>query len=379
MGLGSEIDLMAFYTFQALILGAALLTIARQNGKWRAYSTLYVLVWTLAVIAIKFKYGAEQSTFYSSDQQTQYEMFERLLTNGLLLSPQTFVADRYLIIVPVRLLNIFGIEPILATKFLQAICLLLLYRVCVKFLESNNLTVRLAHAIFFAGPLFIFMSTLGLRDLEIALAATYFFIGKSIFLKQLSLLLLFPLRPHLAVALIFGWLASKYFKRFSFKNIYLVLVFVTVFAFAVGGYGFIIGRNLRDGNAVVAPEIFQQDAWWRYISNLVGLQFLSLDDRTVNFSVVRLLALRLFFVDSFLVPICFVITLMAQKIEHSVLRVQVFLSFTFFLGLAAQTDFNSTRQNLPFLSTMGVLALLGLLKRNNEVKNGEPTKVAFVK
>ena len=206
MGLGSEIDLMAFYTFQALILGAALLTIARQNGKWRAYSTLYVLVWTLAVIAIKFKYGAEQSTFYSSDQQTQYEMFERLLTNGLLLSPQTFVADRYLIIVPVRLLNIFGIEPILATKFLQAICLLLLYRVCVKFLESNNLTVKLAHAIFFAGPLFIFMSTLGLRDLEIALAATYFFIGKSIFLKQLSLLLLFPLRPHLAVALIFGWL-----------------------------------------------------------------------------------------------------------------------------------------------------------------------------
>ena len=136
---------MAFYTFQALILGAALLILARQNGKWRAYSTLYVLVWTLAVIAIKFKYGAEQATFYSSDQQTQYEMFERLLTNGLLLSPQTFVADRYLIIVPVRLLNIFGIEPILATKFLQAICLLLLYRVCVKFLERNNLTVKLAH------------------------------------------------------------------------------------------------------------------------------------------------------------------------------------------------------------------------------------------
>ena len=122
----------------------------------------------------------------------------------------------------------------------------------------------------------------------IAARATYFFIGKSFFLKQLSLLLLLPLRPHLAVALIFGWLASKYFKRFSFKNIYFVLVFATVFAFAVGGYGFIIGRNLRDGNAIVTPEIFQQDAWWRYLSNLVGLQFLSLDDRTVNFSVVRL-------------------------------------------------------------------------------------------
>ena len=379
MGLDCEIDLMAFYTFQALILGAALLILARQNGKWRAYSTLYVLVWTLAVIAIKFKYGAEQATFYSSDQQTQYEMFERLLTNGLLLSPQTFVADRYLIIVPVRLLNIFGIEPILATKFLQAICLLLLYRVCVKFLERNNLTVKLAHAIFFAGPLFIFLSTLGLRDLEIALAATYFFIGQNRHLKQLSLLVLIPLRPHLAVALTFGWLVSKFIKQFQFKKTYVVLTVLTIVSFALGSYGYVIGRNVQFGSAITEPAIFQQDAWWRYLSNLVGLQFLSLDDRIVNISVVRLLALRLFFVDSFLVPICFVVTLMAQKIEHSLLRVQVFLSFTFFLGLAAQTDFNSTRQNLPFLSTMGVLALLGLLKRNNEVKNSELTKVASVK
>jgi hypothetical protein len=379
MGLGSEIDLMAFYTFQALILGTALLTIARQNGKWRAYSTLYVLVWTLAVIAIKFKYGAEQSTFYSYDQVTQLEMYDRLLQNGLLLSPQQFVADRYLIIVPVRLLNIFGIEPILATKFLQAVCLLLLYRVCVKFLEHNNLTVKLAHAIFFAGPLFIFLSTLGLRDLEIALAATYFFVGQNRQLKQLSLLVLIPLRPHLAVALTFGWLVSKFIKQFQFKKTYVVLVFLTIVSFAVGGYGYVIGRNLQFGNAVIAPEIFQQSSWWRFFSNLVGLQFLSFDGETLNMSIFRLLALRLFFVDSFLVPICFVITLMAQKIEHSVLRVQVFLSFTFFLGLAAQTDFNSTRQNLPFLSTMGVLALLGLLKRNNEVKNSEPTKVASIK
>lgn len=379
MGLGCEIDLMAFYTFQALILGSALLILARQNGKWRAYSTLYVLVWALAVIAIKFKYGAGQATFYSYDQQTQLEMYDRLLQNGLLLSLQQFVSDRYLIIVPVRLLNIFGIEPILATKFLQAICLLLLYRVCVKFLERNNLTVQLAHAIFFAGPLFIFLSTLGLRDIEIALAATYFFIGQNRHLKQLSLLVLIPLRPHLAVALTFGWLVSKFIKQFQFKKIYVVLTVLTIISFALGGYGYVIGRNLQFGNAVIAPEIFQQSTWWRFFSNLVGLQFLAFDGETLNMSILRLLALRLFFVDSFLVPICFVATLMAQKIEHSLLRVQVFLSFTFFLGLAAQTDFNSTRQNLPFLSTMGVLALLGLLKRNNEVKNSELTKVASVK
>ena len=358
-----EIGLMLFYSCQALLLGLALLLIARQNGKFSNYSILYVFVWTVSVIAIRIKYGVDQVNFYSSDQQTQLEMYERLLINGLLLSPQQFVADRYLIIVPVRIFDIFGIEPILATKFLQAVCLLLLYRVCVKFLEQNDLRVRLYHAIFFVGPLFIFLSTLGLRDLEIALATTYFFLGQNTYLKQFSLLVLLPLRPHLAVSLAFGWLFIKIFKKFNFRRIYVALIVVTFFAFTVGGYGFIIGRNIRDGNAIVAPQIFDQDPWWRFFSNLVGLQFLAFDDRTVNLSVVNLLSLRLIFIDSFLIPICFVITLLSQKLEFTLNRIQVFLSFTFFLGLAAQTDFNSTRQNLPFLSTMGVLALLGLVKR----------------
>ena len=360
-----EIDLMLFYSCQAILLGLALLLIARQNGKFSNYSILYVFVWTVSVIAIRLKYGVDQVNFYSSDQQTQLEMYERLLINGLLLSPQQFVADRYLIIVPVRIFDIFGIEPILATKFLQAVCLLLLYRVCVKFLEQNDLRVRLYHAIFFVGPLFIFLSTLGLRDLEIALATTYFFLGQNTYLKQFSLLVLLPLRPHLAVSLAFGWLFIKIFKKFNFRRIYIALIVVTFFAFTVGGYGFIIGRNIRDGNAIVAPQIFDQDPWWRFFSNLVGLQFLAFDDRTVNLSVVNLLSLRLIFIDSFLIPICFVITLLSQKLEFTLNRIQVFLSFAFFLGLAAQTDFNSTRQNLPFLSTMGVLALLGLVKRGD--------------
>ena len=366
MELDRRVHLVLFYSVQAFILGLALILIARDNGKFSTYSVLYVITWTAAVIGIRFRYGLEQTLFYSNDQQIQLEMYERLLTNGLLLSPQQFVADRYLIIVPVRLLNIFGIEPILATKFLQAVCLLLLYRTCTNFLARKNLTIRLYHAIFFAGPLFIFLSTLGLRDLEIALAATYFFLGQNIYLKQVSLLLLIPLRPHLATALIFGWLVTKFFKRIDLKRFYFALVAAVIFAFIVGSYGYVIGRNIREGNAIVTPEIFDQDPWWRFFSNLVGLQFLTFDERTVNLPVLNLLALRLFFVDSFLIPICFVVTLMYQKIEMNLLRVQVFLSFTFFLGLAAQTDFNSTRQNLPFLSTMGVLALLGLFRRNNE-------------
>jgi len=356
---------MLFYSCQAILLGLALLLIARQNGKFSNYSILYIFVWTVSVIAIRLKYGVDQVSFYSYDQQTQLEMYERLLTNGLLFSPQQFVADRYLIIVPVRIFDIFGIEPILATKFLQALCLLLLYRLCVKFLEQNDLRVRLFHVIFFAGPLFIFLSTLGLRDLEIALATTYFFLGQNIYLRQLSFLVLLPLRPHLAVSLAFGWLSVYLFRRFKFKNFYAVLISLTILVFIIGSFGYVIGRNIQYGNNIVGPQVFTQKSWWRFFSNLVGLQFLNFDEETVSMSIIRLLYLRLIFVDSFLIPICFVITLLSQKLEFTLIRIQVFLSFTFFLGLAAQTDFNSTRQNLPFLSTMGVLALLGLVKRGD--------------
>jgi hypothetical protein len=360
-----EIGLMLFYLCQAILLGLALLLIARQNGKFSNYSILYVFVWTVSVIAIRLKYGVDQVSFYSYDQQTQLEMYERLLTNGLLFSPQQFVADRYLIIIPVRIFDMFGIEPILATKFLQAVCLVLLYRVCVKFLEQNDLRVRLCHTMFFVGPLFIFLSTLGLRDLEIALATTYFFLGQNIYLRQFSFLVLLPLRPHLAVSLAFGWLMLKVHRQFSFRKIYLVLTFWTINAFVIGGYAYVIGRNIQFGNAIISPQVFTQESWWRFFSNLVGLQFLNFDEETVSMSTIRLLSLRLIFIDSFLIPICFVITLLSQKLEFTLNRIQVFLSFTFFLGLAAQTDFNSTRQNLPFLSTMGVLALLGLVKRGD--------------
>ena len=379
MELDRRFHLMLFYSVQAFILGLALILIARDSGKFSIYSVLYVITWTAAVIGVRFKYGFEQALFYSNDQQIQLEMYERILKDGFLLSPRQFADDRYLILAPVRLLDTFGIEPILAMKFLQAACLLLLYRTCVNFLLRNNLKIRLYHAIFFAGPLFIFLSTLGLRDLEIALATTYFFLGQNIYLKQVSLLLLIPLRPHLAVALTFGWLVTKFFKYIEFKRFYYALISAIVFAFAAGSYGYFIGRNLRDGSTIATPEIFHQDLWWRFFSNLVGLQFLTFDDRIVNLSILNLLALRMFFVDTFLIPICFIITLMYQKLEMSLLRIQTFLSFTFFLGLVSQTEFNSTRQNLPFFSTMGVLALLGLFRRGNEKVDEHQTDLAPAK
>jgi hypothetical protein len=35
-------------------------------------------------------------------------------------------------------------------------------------------------------------------------------------------------------------------------------------------------------------------------------------------------------------------------------------SFVFYLGLVSQTDFNSTRQNIPFLAAMGIVAVANI-------------------
>jgi hypothetical protein len=213
--------------------------------------------------------------------------------------------------------------------------------------------------------LFIFLSTIGLRDLEIALFATYFFIGRSTPLKLVSLVATLLLRPHLALALIFGWIVAKYLQKFQPKRIYFAIIGLVVGAFAIGGYGYSAGNFLKYRNDLLTPRVFEQVAWWRFFSNLVGLQFLTFTDLVVKMPVSQLIALRLFFVDTFAIPLLFVFTLFATSSKFSVMRIQVFVSFAFFLGLVAQTNFNSSRQNLPFLSAMGVLGLLGILKSKN--------------
>ncbi len=359
---------MIIYFVQSILLGGVLALVARHSRGFNTYQLLLAAVWTIAVIAIRFKYGADQVTFYSNDQETQVFLVERFVKYGLSFSPNIAINDRYLVVIPVRMLNLFGIDPLLAFKFLQAISLSYIYKLCSDFLTREGVTVKLWHTIFFAGPLFIFISTIGLRDLEIALVATYFFIGRSTSLRLFSLMATVLLRPHLALALIFGWVVANYLRKFQPKRISYMIIGLVVGAFALGGYGYSAGSLLKYRNDFLTPRVFEQVAWWRFFANLVGLQFLTFTDLVVKMSTSQLIALRLFFVDTFAIPLLFIFTLFATSSKHSVIRIQVFVSFAFFLGLVAQTNFNSSRQNLPFLSAMGVLGLAGVL-RSKHTKN----------
>jgi hypothetical protein len=96
------------------------------------------------------------------------------------------------------------------------------------------------------------------------------------------------------------------------------------------------------------------------LANFFGLQFLTLrggDDTVVALPNLVLLVSRLIFLDTFLIPMLFLYALFAHVKFLSYQKVSIFLSFVFFYGIVSQTTFNSTRQNIPFLACMGLLAV----------------------
>ena len=135
--------------------------------------------------------------------------------------------------------------------------------------------MKLWHAILFSGPLFIFLSSLGLRDLQIVLCVSYFYLGQVPLLRFVALGVSALLRPHLTVALIFGWLVGQLLKRHPLKRAPLALIAITVAAFVAGGFGFALGGFFKYQNSYVSPKLFTQQAWWRFFANLLGLQFLT--------------------------------------------------------------------------------------------------------
>jgi hypothetical protein len=73
-----------------------------------------------------------------------------------------------------------------------------------------------------------------------------------------------------------------------------------------------------------------------------------------------LLLARVVLFDTFLIPLSFILI---SVFLLRFLRKESFLvisSFVFYLGLVSQTDFNSTRQNIPFLAAMGIISVVNI-------------------
>jgi hypothetical protein len=324
------------YYLQAIVVALAIIFVIAKNQKIDIYPLVAVTAWLIGVSLIYSKYGSDQVNFYSNDQSVHLRIMQIYIQNeGFNL--QSIIPLRYLITYPTFLLSKIGLDEVLVLKTIQIVSLIGIYFKSKDVLTSKGISLKFWHFAFISSPLMFFFSLLALRDLTLALFTIYFVFEYRFQRRVLFVILIFLLKPHLAIALAFGHFALFLFKSLRSKF-----------------NGFFPG---------FASGLFSQRNISQILLNFSGLQFFSLindQGSIVSASTQFLLFARIILFDSILIPLSFLVTtlfFLRQLKNESFL---IFISFVFYLGLVSQTDFNSTRQNIPFIAAMGIVSVVNL-------------------
>jgi hypothetical protein len=346
------------YLFQILVLVGLCTAFQLRSKTLDLYVVALLSIWSIGVFAIFYRYGVDQVLFYSNDQEYFKRVIEAIPEFGIQFSLWNLGGGDYPITLPALLLTKLGFDTVLAVKFLQLVALLFIYHDGRKILNRFGITVVGWHLVFFCGPLFLFMSLLGLRDLVIAYFVMQFFYAKAPTIRIVALLATFMFRPHLFIALIVGWVVGMIWSNKIPRFYYFLISALVVGMYFFGALAYHFGGAIQNGMPLTtAKEIFSQTKFSRLAANFLSLQFLTLGD-SAKLSFPTLLSTRLIFIDTFLIPGFFLLTLLKPSKKWSALRLQVFASFIFFYGIISQTPYNSSRQNIPFLLVMGLACLI---------------------
>ena len=259
------------------------------------------------------------------------------------------------------LVSLLGFNAMLIIKFLQLSALLLVYNRSQKFMSEHFLTIRFWQLPLIAGPLLVFMSLLSLRDVLLAYFALVFVSSSDRNSRILGLGGAFLLRPHLGVALAFGFILSYFYSKWKPKLQGLALSSIALLSYATGTIAYWIGAVIQKGVNFDTPKTtFTQLKFFQLAANFFGLQFLTLNDpdnQIVDTSTFSLLLSRLVFSETILIPMLFLIAVFRHPDFLTKQKTLTLLAFFFFYGVVSQTSYNSTRQNIPFLVCMGVIAV----------------------
>ena len=353
------------YSLQTLLCATVVCLFFLQRRNLDAYIALIISFWVISVILIYAKYGMTQTTLYSNDQDVHLRILNQYLPQeGVIFRFQEIIAQRYLVSLPVYYLSKLGLNGILLFKFQQLVYLILIYRYGRRFLERNSVRVQWWHIPFFCGPIMIFMSTLALRDLAIGFFTLMLVFEPNPTMKISGFIGTFLLRPHLAVALLIGYIVSQIYGYVRPKFYLVSIFFLTIAIYWIGTISYFLGSSIQTGTPIGKPiNVFTQYKFIRMAANMLGIQFLTLDETVVDASTLTLLLSRLIFIDTWLIPFVFLVLLVQQSTHFTQLRTQIFFAFIFFYGLTSQTNWNSSRQNIPFLITMGLLVIVGIESR----------------
>jgi len=351
---------LASYSIQAVFFALVAVVVVSRSKKTDLYQFALISIWLVGVIAIYARYREGQVLFYSNDQVFHQQVVEIYLPlEGFQIS--AVIGLRYLLTFPIYLISLLGFNAMLVIKFFQLCALLSVYQRSRQFMVAQSLNVRFWHLPLLAGPILMFMSLLSLRDVLLAYFALVFVTSTPLGYRILGLSGAFLLRPHLGVALAFGFMISHLYSRWRPKLHSLSISVIALFSYVLGTISYWIGAVIQQGVNFDTPNtVFTQFKFSQLGANFLGLQFLALnspDDRIVAASTFTLLLSRLIFFDTILIPVLFI----AAAFKHpqfltnqKMLTIQAFL---FFYGVVSQTTWNSTRQNIPFLACMGVLAV----------------------
>ena len=351
---------LASYFIQAIFFALVTVVVVSHSKKTDLYQFALISIWLVGVIAIYARYREGQVLFYSNDQLFHQDVIEYYLpVEGIQI--REMISLRYLLTVPVYLVSLLGFNAILIIKFLQLAALLLVYKRSQQFLSEQSLHIRFWQLPLIAGPILIFMSLLSLRDVILAYFALLFVSSSDRNSRIIGLGGAFLLRPHLGVALAIGFILSSFYSRWKPKFQSIAFSAVALFSYGIGTIAYWIGAVIQKGVSFDTPRtVFSQFKFSQLAANFFGLQFLALnnpDRAIVDASTFALLLSRLVFFDTLLIPTLFLIAMFRHPDFLIKQKVLTFYAFLFFYGVVSQTSSNSTRQNIPFLACMGLLAV----------------------
>ena len=351
---------LASYFIQAIFFALVTVVVVSRSKKTDLYQFALISIWLVGVIAIYARYREGQVLFYSNDQLFHQDVIEYYLpVEGIQI--REMISLRYLLTVPVYLVSLLGFNAMLIIKFLQLAALLIVYKRSQQFLSEQSLHIRFWQLPLIAGPILMFMSLLSLRDVILAYFALLFVSSSDRNSRIIGLGGAFLLRPHLGVALAIGFILSSFYSRWKPKFQSIAITAVALLSYGIGTIAYWIGAVIQQGVDFESPRtVFTQFKFSQLAANFFGLQFLALnnpDSRIVDASTTTLLLSRLVFFDTLLIPTLFLIAMFRHPDFLIKQKVLTFYAFLFFYGVVSQTSSNSTRQNIPFLACMGLLAV----------------------
>ena len=356
---------LTMYSVQTVLLAALLGFLCLRKRALDLYLFGIISFWVISVIFIYARYKSDQIYFYSNDQAYHLQIITYYMPiEGFKIGLEELLNRRYPVTAPTLMISKLGIDIILANKFVQLVYLVLTYCSGRRYLVRNQISPRWWHVALFCVPIIVFNSSLALRDIAIAYFTLLLVLEANPTLRTMGLIGATLLRPHLTISLLVGLIISKLFKKIKRRYFIPALAFFTIATYVLGSYAYFVGATIKDRVPLRAPkEIFAQFKFTRLAANFVSLQFLTLGETIVSASIPALFLSRFVFFDTKLTPILFIFIILQPSAKWNELRTSIFFAFIFFYGIISQTEWNSSRQNIPFFVIMGLVTVVGMNSR----------------